>query len=54
MGSVGWQQQECEGRTTLETRLPYRFGVTMTSNCWGLLTNCPQRRNVSVLEVASM
>eukprot|EP00955_Chlamydomonas_euryale_P065217 359185-Chlamydomonas_euryale.AAC.1 len=26
--------------TMLAARLPYRFGVTMTSNWWGLDTSC--------------
>ena len=25
---------------TLETMFPYKLGMTMTSNCWGLETSC--------------
>ena len=28
----------------LETIAPYRLGITMTSNCWGLATNCIELR----------
>jgi hypothetical protein len=37
----------------LATRLPYRFGVTITSNWWGLLTSCMQVLS-TIISVYSM